>query len=212
MQPNAMSTITLVRSDALFASPMFLFEIAEADALNKQLLEEVMAMRAQSPGVQKSNAAGWHSKTDFFQRAEPGCAALRAFMVEAIREATLKLSPRFDFNGHETQAHGWFNVNPRGASNKPHSHPGFALSGTYWVKIPPNAPNSSGAFEFIDPRIYTNQEPLDGAACFSRTVTLRPKEGRLLIFPSYLQHSVYPNEQDDDRISMAFNVRYLSRR
>jgi uncharacterized protein (TIGR02466 family) len=187
-----MSNITLVRADALFA-PMFLFEIAEAETLNRQLLEELMAMRAQSPGVQRSNASVWHSKTDFFRRAEPGRAALRAFIVEAIREATLKLLPGFDFNAHETQAHGWFNVNPHGASNKPHSHLGFTPSGTYWAKIPSNAPNSSGAFEFIDPRIYTNREPLDGAT-FQSHCHLAPKAGRLSVFPSYLRHSLYPNE------------------
>ena len=43
---------------------------------------------------------------------------------------------------------------------------------------------------------------------FSPKRTLTPKEGMILIFPSYLRHWVYPNEEDEDRISMAFNFKY----
>jgi hypothetical protein len=30
----------------------------------------------------------------------------------------------------------------------------------------------------------------------------------LLMFPSYLRHWVYPNESDQDRVTIAFNVRF----
>jgi uncharacterized protein (TIGR02466 family) len=202
-----MGNITLIRSEMLFPSPMFLFQIAEAEPVNRMLLEEVSAIRAKSPGVNKSNKSGWHSETDFFRRTEPGCQALRAYVIEAVRHVISKLSPKFDFDSKMFQAEGWFNVNPRGAFNRPHGHPGFAVSGTYWVKIP-SGPAESGAFEFLDPRVNANAMVIEGAACFQRSLTLQPKAGWMMIFPSYLNHWVYPNERDEERVSMAFNVRY----
>ena len=34
-----------------------------------------------------------------------------------------------------------------------------------------------------------------------------PIEGRMLIFPSHLQHHVKENKSDKDRISVSFNIR-----
>jgi len=43
---------------------------------------------------------------------------------------------------------------------------------------------------------------------FSPKRTLTPKDGMILIFPSYLRHWVYPNDEDENRISMAFNFKF----
>jgi len=206
-----MGNITLLRQEALFPSPMFLFEIAEAEQLNKRLLDEVAAIQASSEGVHKSNKNGWHSETDFFLRPEPACKSLAAYVLEALRHVTVKLAPNFNFDGKVFQCEGWFNVNPRGGFNRPHGHPGYALSGTYWIKIPPEPADMSGAFEFLDPRINACAPTIEGAMCFRRTLTLQPREGRLMIFPSYLNHWVYPNEQADERVSMAFNFRFTEK-
>ncbi|MEM7467528.1 MAG: putative 2OG-Fe(II) oxygenase [Pseudomonadota bacterium] len=36
---------------------------------------------------------------------------------------------------------------------------------------------------------------------------MEPKEGMMLIFPSYLTHMVEPHLSDDERISLSFNFR-----
>lgn len=166
-----MSKVKLTRVEALFYSPLIFFQIPDCEALNRQLLEETDAMRARSPGVTKSNRRGWHSDTDFFHRTEPGCTALRNHIVEAVCEGTRRLSPKFDFKSNELQMEGWINVNPPGGFNAPHTHPSFALSGTYYVKIPSEsvsiAPDAnSGVFEFIDPRINGSALSIEGATCF----------------------------------------------
>jgi hypothetical protein len=43
---------------------------------------------------------------------------------------------------------------------------------------------------------------------FAPKIRKRPQAGTLLVFPSYLRHWVYPNEQDDLRISIAFNAKF----
>jgi uncharacterized protein (TIGR02466 family) len=212
-----MSKVTLTRVEALFYSPLIVFQISDCEALNRQLLEETDAMRARSSGVTKSNRKGWHSDPDFFRRTEPGCTALRNHIVEAVGQATRRLSPNFDFKSNDLQMEGWINVNPPGAFNAPHAHPSFAMSGTYYVSIPPPdsvsiAPDErSGAFEFLDPRVNAAATSIEGATCFDPGVILKPKAGLLMIFPSYLRHWVYPNEEESERVSIAFNIRYLKR-
>ena len=39
---------------------------------------------------------------------------------------------------------------------------------------------------------------------------MRVKNGTLLLFPSYLQHSVSPNESDKERVSISFNMMFAS--
>ena len=40
----------------------------------------------------------------------------------------------------------------------------------------------------------------------SHTWWLRPKEGTLYIFPSWIRHMVKPNMSDEERVSISFNV------
>jgi uncharacterized protein (TIGR02466 family) len=206
-----MSKVAFSRMDAIFYSPILFFEIADCEALNRQILAETAAMRAESPGVSASNRGGWQSKKDFFARTEPGCVALRKHILEALRMTVLHLAPNFDFNAVQLHFDGWINVNPPGAFNGPHSHSGSnsRLSGTYYVYIPPNSAPQSGLFQFLDPRPYPSR--IDGASCFEDKFNIRPRTGMLMIFPSYLYHWVYPNLGDIERVSVAFNMRYFSR-
>lgn len=206
-----MSILSLTRIEAMFISPLAVFEISDCDALNRQLLDETAALRGQARGIERSNRSGWHSDGDFFRRSEPGFRALRDHILEAVRTTIMRLAPNFSFNAYLMEAEGWINVNPRGAFNVPHTHSGSALSGTYYVSIPPDAQEQSGLFEFLDPRVNAAAMEIEGAPCFNRQYTLKPKVGLLVIFPSYLWHWVYPNEADSDRVSIAFNIRLHKR-
>ena len=67
--------------------------------------------------------------------------------------------------------------------------------------------------EFINP----NQEGRDLAGLlpkngFDPIMRIRPKAGQMVIFPSYLLHSVYPNDSDQDRITIAFNSLLLNKK
>jgi uncharacterized protein (TIGR02466 family) len=52
---------------------------------------------------------------------------------------------------------------------------------------------------------------IDGAACFAGKYRLSPQTGQLLNFPSWLRHWVYPNESNELRVSVAFNLRFVKR-
>jgi uncharacterized protein (TIGR02466 family) len=206
-RPNVHEPDRVAHVEQAFASlPMMLFQVQDCrDFLNRQLVEE--GGRCARSRVTRSNREGWHSEDDFFGRTEPGCAALRAHILEAVQEATRLLSPHFDFAANRALCQGWINVNPPGAFNAPHDHSGFALSGVYYASVPPEG--RSGAIEFLDPRVNANAYTIEGAACFNRKFIINPKPGNLLVFPSYLMHWVQPNAESTDRITVAFNIRYL---
>lgn len=210
-----MSSLQLQRFEPLFHSPLMVFRLPEAEALNRHLLLEAAAMRATSAGLSRSNQNGWHSDDDFFERTEPACVELRAHMIEAVRQATLCVSPGHDFSTVGMQAEGWINVNAQGSYNTPHDHPGWVWSGCYYVRVPTasgaDGSERSGAIEFLDTRTNVGVLPVEGAACFMSKFTLLPSAGMLVLFPAYLRHWVYPNDQPGERVSVAFNARFLPR-
>ena len=110
----------------------------------------------------------------------------------------------------------WLNVNLKGNFNPPHIHPSNHYSGCYYV----NFPHNSGLIHFLDPRPqhviacpelsfegdinwYRNKNKYD-----SSLFTYEVKEGKIVIFPSWLMHYVDPNPTEAMRVSIAFNARY----
>jgi uncharacterized protein (TIGR02466 family) len=80
------------------------------------------------------------------------------------------------------------------------------FSGVYYVKTPENC----GLLQINDPRpgiqLYRPirkkiQEPRE----LWKEIFYKPVAGRLIMFPSWLVHSVLPNESNDIRISVSFN-------
>jgi len=204
-----LSALKLKGMQPLFYSPLTVLELDDAEALNTQLLSEIAVRQASSAGLDRSNWKGWHSEDDFFERKEPGSLALQAHILEAIQITTKLVSPNFDFSHFGIQGEGWINVLGQGGLNTPHDHPAWVWSGTYYVSVPKSDNDLSGSIEFFDTRTNVRTLTVDGAACFASKYIIKPTSGMLLMFPSYLRHWVYPNESEDERITIAFNARFL---
>ncbi len=100
----------------------------------------------------------------------------------------------------------WANVNPPAGFHPPHTHPNNILSGVYYAKtLPPN-----DAITFHDPRPQAGVIRPAAAQQIAETaseIEIEAKPGRMLLFPSWLRHSVKPNyTTDQERVSMSFNV------
>ncbi|HLF29509.1 MAG TPA: 2OG-Fe(II) oxygenase family protein [Xanthomonadales bacterium] len=101
----------------------------------------------------------------------------------------------------------WVNINASGAAHAMHSHPNNFLSGIYYVATRPGANSVS----FHDPRPQTSviRPPVTELTSHNTDqVVVTVSDGMLLIFPSYLAHSVAPNESDKPRISISFNLMF----
>ncbi len=101
----------------------------------------------------------------------------------------------------------WANINASGASHAIHSHPNNFLSGIYYVHTHPGA----DSVNFHDPRPQTGiiRPPVTELTSQNTDqVVVTVNDGMLLMFPSYLAHSVAPSESDKLRISISFNMMF----
>ena len=101
----------------------------------------------------------------------------------------------------------WANVNARGAAHRMHSHPNNFLSGVYYVQTHEGA----DTINIHDPRSQTGiiRPPVtELTAENTDQVIVTVKNGTLLVFPSWLAHSVDANNSDETRISISFNVMF----
>ncbi len=86
----------------------------------------------------------------------------------------------------------------------PHIHPSAWLSGVYYVRVPElvNAPEQrpAGWIEFgrVPDHFHCQVQP--------ELRLIQPKEGLMLLFPSYFYHRTIPFATEDTRISIAFDV------
>jgi len=101
----------------------------------------------------------------------------------------------------------WANINAGGASHAIHNHPNNFLSGIYYVQTQAGA----DTVNFHDPRPQTAviKPPVTELTSQNTDqVVVSVSDGMLLMFPSYLEHSVAPNESDELRISISFNLMF----
>lgn len=87
----------------------------------------------------------------------------------------------------------------------PHIHPDGVLSGVYYVQLPKTIKqqenDQSGCIEFgRAPEDYQLEQPTESLQLIT------PKEGLMLLFPSYYHHRTIPFNSDETRISIAFDV------
>ncbi len=101
----------------------------------------------------------------------------------------------------------WINLNGKGTEHKTHSHPNNYLSGAYYVRVHEGA----DLVNFHDPRPQTGiiRPPVTALTSGNADqAVLKVKTGELLLFPSWLQHSVPANRSDRTRISTSFNLMF----
>ena len=94
----------------------------------------------------------------------------------------------------------WINVTSKGDFQHYHNHIPYDISGVFYYQT-----NSrDGNIVFKDPAVIKSTCKL--LKKLPRTVRYSPKVGTLILFPSFLEHCVFHNETEDDRISISFNI------
>ena len=88
----------------------------------------------------------------------------------------------------------WGAVYRKGEYTKKHSHWGNLWSWCYYLEVPPDAP----PFRFEDITEMGESEP--------SSFDVYPKENDLLMFPSWVSHSVPKSESNSERIMVAGNI------
>jgi uncharacterized protein (TIGR02466 family) len=122
---------------------------------------------------------------------------LRNEINNAIREFAAAHGTKIE----NASIHSWINYFEPGNYEERHDHYGNIISGVYYVQAMPN----TGNFEYYEPAkqkcmwnaLYTN---------IRNVSEVQPKTGKMILFPSYLEHCVKRNVSSSTRISIAFNI------
>ncbi len=193
-----------------FSNPIICFKANILNDDHQNLIDECMSWRESSNGLKISNSGGWHSENTLFKRNQPGMRNLCNLFVKAVNQALLRICPSFPVDKYDLLAEGWVNIGSKLSFNFPHNHPGFSFSGVYFVKVSKKR-QDSGLLQFLDPRGSIKPYSMGVSELkktFNDKFTIVPEEKTLIIFPSWLQHWVTPNLEEEDRISIACNFRY----
>ena len=183
-----------------FPTMIYIKDFPDSEKLNKYLEPKIIQWSQQDQGEQKTNAGGWHSKTDMNRREEYNPLTRELFNMQE------EIYPKENFTRKPVCGNMWANINYPGNSNRPHLHPNSLFSGVYWIKTP----MKSGNLMLYDPRpgshtTMPNRKEGKLPSQLWREIHYEPKAGRCNMFPAWMWHEVKPNESNDTRISVSFN-------
>ena len=105
----------------------------------------------------------------------------------------------------------WSIINKKDSFNERHHHGNSSLSAAYYV----NANKDSGDIVFYDPRqafAFSHPEANKINDLNAQVKSVTPKSGTLVLFPSYLDHSVKPSKSEEDRVVISFNISLIPKR
>jgi uncharacterized protein (TIGR02466 family) len=190
----------------VFSTPVIVDQLAGAEALNAELETLILARRAADPGVVRSNVGGWHSGLDLLEWGGEPVRRVAARTIELADANTV------DTAAAEGERRGWLleawaNVNESGAGNAAHYHGACYWSAVYYVRA---GEGEGGELVLHDPRFpYLDMHAPDlrfRDAGGEQLIHTRPRPGMLILFPSWLTHSVAPWRGEGLRISIAINL------
>ena len=186
-----------------FSTPIWASKIDNYEIINKEMLEYIIDLQSKDPeGILKSNFKGWHSKD--FNLKEDIPAKFISSIGKNINTALNDMS--WDLNSQFVKiTNMWSIVNKEGAWNQKHHHSNSDISAAYYV----SAHDDCGDIVFYDPRparVYKNPIAKLPNKLNATINSVKPEAGLLVLFPSYLEHSVNPNLSNKKRIVISFNL------
>jgi len=117
----------------------------------------------------------------------------RDYLKQVFGEQAINFNPWPD---------GWANLLQGGDWQRPHFHPTHrnVVCGVYYVHIPGEKPEPQGNIEFFNPiQASVNHG-------FPSTRRLVPSAGKMILFPPWYIHYVYPFQGPGERAIIAFDI------
>jgi uncharacterized protein (TIGR02466 family) len=165
------------------------------------LAEELLDLHSKEPdNIGRSNIGCWRYRHPF-----NNIDWLMAEIGELIAEATklyAPIDPSFatTANFKNINVDYWANVNDIGSRNTLHSHKPAQFSAVYYIHG-----TDTGQLRFLNPA--NDIGDCNHTSPFTRDFIFDPKDGDLILWPSWIPHEVEPNLSNRKRINLAFDLR-----
>ena len=189
-----------------FSTPVWASKTENYKETNEEIYNYIKKLQTEdNDGIIKSNVKGWHSKDfdlknsvviKFINLISPNINQVIKDMQWDINSQTVKITSM------------WSIINTGGSSNARHHHGNSDISAAYYVR----APENSGEIVFYDPRpapVFSHPSSTKPNSLNAMVNSINPAEGGLVLFPSYLDHSVNENLSNEERIVISFNISLL---
>ncbi len=149
----------------------------------------------------RPNMGNTTSADRFILRKEE-LSGLRSFIQTSINTYFEEIiAPSKEASLYITQS--WVNYSEPGQWHHSHEHPNSILSGVFYVQ----SDNEKDRIYFENNSYQQIQFPTEKYNLYnSKTWWIEAKQGRLVIFPSSLRHSVSAVTADKTRVSLSFNT------
>jgi len=185
----------------LFSTPVWSKILSEDFSA---LLKKIIEKKFDQTGALISNKGGYQSNNIRYIKDEDlqnFISVLNRNLQSVIEQCEILGNRKFEIGNC------WVNINEKGNSNDQHYHPNSFLTGVFYFEIE----NDSGDLVLLRPDLmkhYTNI--MSNNENLFQLIKVKPKKNSLIIFPSWLEHKVEPNNTNKPRISFAFNVKEIN--
>ncbi len=186
-----------------FSTPVWISKINNFESVNNEMYEYISSLKRKDPlGIIKSNFKGWHSKDFNLQdkKLKKFIEAIKSNINNSLNDMS------WDLSSQTVKIKSmWAIINEKEAWNQKHHHSNSDISAAYYV----DAHDNCGDIVFYDPRrarVYKHPIPIKPNNLNATVNSIKPEPGLLVLFPSYLEHSVNPNMSDKKRIVVSFNL------
>ncbi len=194
----------MTKPNLLFPTPVWTIQLENYNDVNEQMYDYIkLKQKNDKIGISKSNVKGWHSED--FNLTDKEIQNFISFILPGIEQVMN------DMNWEKEKQiakinNMWAIINTGGSANLRHQHGNSTVSGAYYVRAPIN----SGDIVFYDPRpapIFSHPNVSNPNLLNAQVNGISPKEGALVLFPSFLDHSVNENLSNEERIVISFNIK-----
>ena len=201
-----MNTMNVIHKDliTMFPTMGMRFAIDNCKKMNMKIANYLLKQqRDTKPNLRSVSGGGWHSELNLTDLDYDWSRDLKNTIISATQEyANVPIT----ITEHKLET--WGIVLDAGAYSNYHTHPGWTLSGVYYVKVPDSLRDGindkeEGCFAIPDVRAGTNNYLHQGS-----TFIIPPQEGTGFIFPSWVPHYVKPQYSKQPRISISWNINF----
>ena len=170
----------------IFSTPVWGFVLRDQLHQNADYTDYILNLQEKQHSESKSNRGGFQSTDDLHTH---GIFQEFNSIILSACQSILPDKPIY-------MQSRWANINEHGDFNFAQTHEG-TLSGVFYCKTPKN----SGRLVFVDPAVRNHCHIIK-----NKNFQVTPEQLALIIFPSWLEHYVEPNESEELRVSISFNI------